>query len=407
LIIYLISKFKLKSFRNSIFANKFIQMAYSSAYKIGILGGGQLGRMLIQAAIDLDTKIKILDPDSNAPCKNIAHEFVNGDFKDFQTVVDFGQDCDLITIEIENVNLEALEALEAIGKKVYPQPSILRKIKDKRIQKQFFEDNHLPTAKFKLIDSKNEISISDWKTPFVNKLGEGGYDGKGVQIIRNKKDIEKAFDQPSLIEELIDFEKELAVVVARSENGEIKCFPVVEMVFHPDANLVEYLFSPALISKELEEEAIALAEQTIKAFGVVGLLAVEMFLTKEGKLLINEVAPRPHNSGHHTMKANLVSQFEQHLRAILNLPLGDTSQISTSAAMVNVLGAEGYEGEAYYEGMEKLLSLKGVHPFLYGKAITKPFRKMGHVTVIDSDFDKLKEKVNFVQKNLVVKTRQV
>jgi len=381
-------------------------MAYSSAYKIGILGGGQLGRMLIQAAIDLDIKIKVLDPDNNAPCKSIAHEFVKGDFNDFQTVLDFGQDCDFITIEIENVNLEALEALETKGKKVYPQPSILRKIKDKRIQKQFFEDNKLPTAKFKLIENKSKISTTEWNTPFVNKIGEGGYDGKGVQIIRNENDYAKAFDRPSLIEELVDFEKELAVVAARSENGEIKCFPVVEMVFHPEANLVEYLFSPALISKELEEKAIALAEQTIKAFGIVGLLAVEMFLTKAGELLINEVAPRPHNSGHHTIKANLVSQFEQHLRAILNLPLGDTNQISSSAAMVNILGAEGYEGEAYYEGMEKLLSLTGIHPFLYGKALTKPFRKMGHVTVIDSDFDKLKEKVNFVQNNLVVKTRQ-
>jgi 5-(carboxyamino)imidazole ribonucleotide synthase len=381
-------------------------MAYSSAYKIGILGGGQLGRMLIQAAIDLDIKIKVLDPDNNSPCKSIAHEFVKGDFNDFQTVLDFGQDCDFITIEIENVNLEALEALETKGKKVYPQPSILRKIKDKRIQKQFFEDNKLPTAKFKLIENKSKISTTEWNTPFVNKIGEGGYDGKGVQIIRNENDYAKAFDRPSLIEELVDFEKELAVVAARSENGEIKCFPVVEMVFHPEANLVEYLFSPALISKELEEKAIALAEQTIKAFGIVGLLAVEMFLTKAGELLINEVAPRPHNSGHHTIKANLVSQFEQHLRAILNLPLGDTNQISSSAAMVNILGAEGYEGEAYYEGMEKLLSLTGIHPFLYGKALTKPFRKMGHVTVIDSDFDKLKEKVNFVQNNLVVKTRQ-
>jgi 5-(carboxyamino)imidazole ribonucleotide synthase len=378
-------------------------MAYSSDMVLGILGGGQLGRMLIQSAIDFDLKIKVLDPDANAPCKSIAYEFVHGDFKDYETVLAFGKNCDVITIEIENVNLEALETLEKQGKKVFPQPSILRKIKNKRIQKQFFIDNELPTAAFLLTDSKKAIEEANWNLPFVNKLGEGGYDGRGVQMIRTKADYPKAFDEPSLLEELIDFDKELAVVAARSENGEIKCFQVVEMVFHPEANLVEYLFSPAIISKEIEDKAIALAERTIQSFEIVGLLAVEMFLTKEGEILINEVAPRPHNSGHHTIKANLVSQFEQHLRAILNLPLGDTSQISP-AAMVNILGAEGFEGPAFYEGMESLLAKKGIHPFLYGKAITKPYRKMGHVTVLDSDFDKLKEKVNFVQKSLVVKT---
>jgi 5-(carboxyamino)imidazole ribonucleotide synthase len=381
-------------------------MAYSSEMVIGILGGGQLGRMLIQSAIDFDLKIRVLDPDANAPCKSIAHEFVIGDFKDYETVISFGQQCDIITIEIENVNLEALEILEKQGKKVFPQPSILRKIKNKRIQKQFFIDNNLPTAKFLLTDSKKAIEDSEWNLPFVNKLGEGGYDGRGVQIIQTKADFQKIFDEPSLLEELIDFDKELAVVVARSENGEVKCFPVVEMVFHPEANLVEYLFSPANISREIEFKAIQLAQRAIESFGIVGLLAVEMFLTKDGEIIINEVAPRPHNSGHHTIKSNLVSQFEQHLRAILNLPLGDTSQISP-AAMVNILGAEGYEGPAFYDGMDDLLAVKGIHPFLYGKAITKPFRKMGHVTVMDSDFDKLKEKVNFVKKSLVVKTRQV
>lgn len=380
-------------------------MAYSSEIKIGILGGGQLGRMLIQSAIDFDIKIKTIDPDENAPCKAISHSFGHGDFKDYETVLKFGQDCDIITIEIENVNLEALETLEKQGKKVFPQPAILRKIKNKRIQKQFFIDNKLPTANFLLTDNQDAIKNSGWQPPYVNKIGEGGYDGKGVQIIRTAADIDKAFAEPSLLEELIDFEKELAVVVARSESGEVKCFPVVEMVFHPEANLVEYLFSPAKISEETTKKALDLAKRTAECFGIVGLLAVEMFLTKDGDILINEVAPRPHNSGHHTIKANLVSQFEQHLRAIMNLPLGDTSQIAT-AAMVNILGAEGHTGPASYEGMDSLLSETGVHPFLYGKAITKPFRKMGHVTVIEKDFDKLIEKVNFVKKSLIVKSNQ-
>jgi 5-(carboxyamino)imidazole ribonucleotide synthase len=345
--------------------------------------------------------IKTLDPDPEAPCKFISHEFHHGDFKDYDTVMRFGKDCDILTIEIENVNLEALEALEAAGKKVFPQPSILRKIKNKRIQKQFFVDNGLPTAPFKLTEDANEVALH--KPPFVNKLGEGGYDGRGVQVIRKREDLSKAFNEPSLVEKLVDFEKELAVVTARNEKGEIRSFPVVEMVFHPEANLVEYLFSPAHIPVAVASKAKELAEKTAEAFGIVGLLAVEMFLTREGELLINEVAPRPHNSGHHTLKANAVSQFEQHLRAISGLPLGDTSALSLSA-MVNILGAEGFEGPARYEGMDEVLALPGVHPFLYGKSITKPFRKMGHVSILDSDFDKLKEKVNFVQENLTVKS---
>ncbi|KPM49513.1 5-(carboxyamino)imidazole ribonucleotide synthase [Jiulongibacter sediminis] len=379
-------------------------MAYSTEKKLGILGGGQLGRMLIQAAIDFDIYIKAIDPDPSAPCKFIAHEFVNGDFKDYKTVMSFAEDCDVITIEIENVNLEALEDLEKQGKKVFPQPAILRKIKDKRIQKQFYADNQLPTAGFELTDNKDAVQKSSFELPFVNKLGEGGYDGRGVQLIRTNDDFQKAFEEPSLVEQMVDFEKELAVVVARSESGEITTFPVVEMVFHPEANLVEYLFAPAKINEELTQKATSLAKQTAECFGIVGLLAVEMFLTKNGEILINEVAPRPHNSGHHTLKANLVSQFEQHLRAILDLPLGDTSAVGPSA-MVNLLGEEGHTGPANYEGMEDVLGLPGVHPFLYGKAITKPFRKMGHITVVDADFDKLKEKVNFVKQTLKVTSK--
>jgi 5-(carboxyamino)imidazole ribonucleotide synthase len=376
-------------------------MSFRHATTIAVLGGGQLGRMLVQAAIDFDLTIKCLDPDSNAPCKDIAHQFVVGSLNDYDTVLAFAQDADIVTVEIENVSLEALEELERLGKKVFPQPSVLRKIKDKRLQKQFFIDNNLPTAEFILTENLLDLEENALFLPAVHKIGEGGYDGKGVQVIKNKDDIKKGFDVPGVLEKLVDFEKELAVVVARNEDGELKTFPVVEMVFHPVANLVEYLFSPAAVSDEVSAEAQRIAKETAEAFGVVGLLAVEMFLTKSGEILINEVAPRPHNSGHQTMKGNDVSQYEQHLRAILNLPLGATTPRGLSA-MVNLLGEENYEGNAVYEGMNEVLKVEGVHPFLYGKKITKPFRKMGHVTILDNQLDSLKEKVEFVKNTLKV-----
>jgi 5-(carboxyamino)imidazole ribonucleotide synthase len=376
-------------------------MNFDNTKKLGILGGGQLGRMLIQAAIDFDFKIKILDPDADAPCRYIAHEFVNGSLKDYETVMAFGADCDTITIEIENVNVDALEALEKQGKKVYPQPSVLRIIQDKRIQKQFYKEKSLPTADFILTDNQADLENHLDFLPAVHKLGKEGYDGKGVQVLRSASDVSKAFDKPSVLEKMIDFEKELAVIVARNADGEMKTFPVVEMVFHPEANLVEYLFAPAQISDEIAQKAEEIAKNTAKSFGIIGLLAVEMFLTKDSEILINEVAPRPHNSGHQTIRANDVSQFEQHLRAILNLPLGETNAHSMSA-MVNLLGEEGYSGEAIYEGIEKCIAIGGIHPFLYGKRFTKPFRKMGHVTIIAEDFEKLKEKVIFVKNNLKV-----
>lgn len=376
-------------------------MNFDNTKKLGILGGGQLGRMLIQAAIDFDLKIKILDPDADAPCRFIAHEFVNGSLKDYETVLAFGADCDTVTIEIENVNIEALEELERRGKKIYPQPSVLRLIQDKRIQKQFYKDNNLPTADFVLTENQSDLENLKDFLPAVHKLGKEGYDGKGVQVIRTADDITKGFDKPGVLERMVDFEKELAVIVARNVDGEMKTFPVVEMVFHPEANLVEYLFAPAEISEEIANKSEQIAKQTAATYGVVGLLAVEMFLTKDGEILINEVAPRPHNSGHHTIRANDVSQFEQHLRAILNLPLGETHAHS-KAAMVNLLGEDGFSGEAIYEGMNECIAQGGVHPFLYGKKYTKPFRKMGHVTIVEQDFEKLKEKVIFVKRNLKV-----
>lgn len=373
----------------------------SKNYKIGVLGGGQLGRMMIQAAIDLDLYIKILDPNSNAPCAHIAHEFVCGSFLDYDTVMAFGQDCQTITIEIENVNLEALEALQAQGKRVFPQPKVLRIIQDKRIQKQFYADNNIPTADFILTDNKEQVKQNEAFLPAFNKLGKGGYDGKGVQKIETSADFEKAFTAPSLLEKAINFDKELAIIVAKNEDGQIETFPMVEMAFHPTANLVEFLFSPTSCTTEIEEKAKQIAIDVAQKIDIVGLLAVEMFLTKNGDILVNEIAPRTHNSGHHTIQANYTSQFEQHLRAVLNLPLGNTSAFMP-AAMVNVLGEEGYEGEAIYQGLDIVLKEKGVFPFLYGKKTTKPYRKMGHVTILAQSIEMLKDRANFVKYNLKV-----
>ncbi|MBS1682271.1 MAG: 5-(carboxyamino)imidazole ribonucleotide synthase [Bacteroidetes bacterium] len=369
-------------------------------FKLGILGGGQLGRMLIQAGTDWNIQFSVLDPDPNAPCKELA-EFKTGKLTDYQTVIDFGSSCDLITIEIENVNISALKELAAQGKKVFPQPEVIERIQDKRTQKQFYKSRNIPTADFILTENKREAQKHVSFLPAVNKLGREGYDGRGVQILHIEKDLEKAFDAPGLLEKLIDFEKEISIIVARNENGEVKTFPPVEMVFHPEANLVEYLFSPADISEPTANEAEEIAKKIITDLNMVGLLAVEMFVTKDKKILVNEIAPRPHNSGHQTIEANVTSQYHQHLRAILNLPLGNTSIIQPSA-MVNVLGEEGFSGPANYVGLEETLSVPGVYIHLYGKKITKPFRKMGHVTIVDNEIEKLKQKTKFVKQTLKV-----
>jgi 5-(carboxyamino)imidazole ribonucleotide synthase len=375
-------------------------MSKSINQSIGILGGGQLGRMLIQSGIDFNIHFSVLDPDATAPCQSISN-FTNGKLTDFQTVVDFGKNCDLITIEIENVSVAALKELVKQGKKVFPQPEIIELIQDKRTQKEFYKKNNIPTADFILVENKEEVAKQASFLPAVNKLGKEGYDGRGVQILRTEKDLSKAFDAPGLLEKLIDFEKEIAVIVARNEKGEVTSYPSVEMVFHPEANLVEYLFAPAQIKESIAKEADRIARDIIQKLKMVGLLAVEMFVTKEGKVLVNEIAPRPHNSGHQTIEANVTSQYEQHLRAILNLPLGDTAALKPSA-MVNLLGEEGFSGEAKYQGMEKVLALAGTHVHLYGKKTTKPFRKMGHVTIVDADLESLKKKANFVKQTLKV-----
>jgi len=375
---------------------------FSQETKIGVLGGGQLGRMLVQSAINFNLDLKVLDPDPNAPCKSIS-QFEVGNLKDEATVHQFGKTCDVLTIEIEAVNIAALKRLEQEGVKVFPQPHIIEIIQDKRIQKQFYKQYNIPTADFILTETKADVIKNVHFLPAVHKLGKDGYDGRGVQIIRTESDLDKAFDAPGILEKLIPFEKELAVIVARNEKGEVNAFPVVEMAFHPVHNLVEYLFAPATLSEEISQKAKKIALEVIEKLELVGILAVEMFLTKDGEILVNEVAPRPHNSGHQTIEANHTSQYEQHLRAILNLPLGDTAE-KIPSAMVNLLGEDGFSGPAVYEGMDEVLKVSGVHVHLYGKKITKPFRKMGHVTICDSNLEKLREKAIFVKNTLKVKS---
>ncbi|MDP5171513.1 MAG: 5-(carboxyamino)imidazole ribonucleotide synthase [Bacteroidia bacterium] len=370
--------------------------------KLGVVGGGQLGRMLIQASIDFNVEIHVLDPDPEAPCKPYAHAFTQGSLDDYETVYQFGKDLDVITVEIEKVNADALATLKAEGKTVYPDPDILRMIQDKRAQKAYYQEHGLPTADFVLVNNASEVRELGWM-PAVNKLGKDGYDGRGVQILREPADFDKAFDAPGLVEKMVEFEKEIAIIVARNPQGDIKTYPLVEMVFHPEHNLVEYLYSPADVPVVQALRAREIAVDLVKSLDYVGLLAIEMFALKNGEVLINEIAPRPHNSGHHTIRACGTSQYEQHLRAILGLPLGDTTLL-TPAAMVNLLGAEGHTGPAVYVGMEDALAIPGVFPHLYGKAETRPFRKMGHVTIIDRDVDQLRDKVMRVKDILKVES---
>lgn len=362
---------------------------YGHSSRLGMVGGGQLGRMFIQEAINFDVHVHVLDPDANAPCKHIAHSFTQGSLNDYDTLYNFGLDKDVLTVEIENVNIEALEALEKLGKKVFPQPRVLRIIKDKGIQKEFYKEHNIPTAPFQLTNNLEEIKQLATQLPFVQKMRTGGYDGKGVQVLRIANDFENAFETPSVIEEMIPFEKEISIIVARNESGEMAVYPAVECEFSEEANLVEFLFAPANISTETENKAIELAKSVIEKLEMVGILAVELFLTKDGSLLVNEIAPRPHNSGHHTIECNVTSQFEQHMRSVLNLPLGSTAIIQ-AGAMINLLGEKGYEGDVFYEGLEKFIGKPGVHPHIYGKAQTKSFRKMGHVTIAGKDLNQVK-----------------
>ncbi|GAB2687216.1 5-(carboxyamino)imidazole ribonucleotide synthase [Mucilaginibacter koreensis] len=375
--------------------------AFYGDLRLGILGGGQLGRMLIQQAINYNVTVKVLDPDKEAPCRKLCDEFVTGSLSDYETVYNFGKKVDLLTIEIEKVNVDALEQLEREGVEVYPQPRVIRLIQDKGLQKQFFKENDIPTAEFQIISSAEQLKNSSIPFPYIQKLRRDGYDGKGVYKVVDENDLAGAFTAPSLIERWVDFEKEIAVIVARNERGEVSTFPLVEMEFNPEANLVEFLISPSTLPFEVQQEATAIAKKIAEDLRIVGLLAVEMFLDKEGRILVNELAPRPHNSGHQTIEGNVVSQFEQHLRAIFNQPLGNTESLS-NAIMINLLGEAGYEGPAVYQGIEKVLKCPGVYIHLYGKTLTKPFRKMGHVTIVDADREKAIERARMVQQTLKV-----
>jgi 5-(carboxyamino)imidazole ribonucleotide synthase len=373
--------------------------------KIGILGGGQLGKMLCQEASKLGIRLHVLEKDDTFPTAGVCPDITYGDFKNYEDVLEFGRKMDVITVEIEAVNTEALHLLEKEGKSVYPQPAILELIKDKGDQKTWYSHHQIPTSPFELFGNadtiRNAVKAGKWSVPFVQKSRKDGYDGQGVKIIRTEKDLIDLMDCPSLLEEMADIDKEISVIVARRPSGEVKSFPVVEMEFHPTANLVEFLFSPSRISKEQKERATKLAEKIANEMRIVGLLAVELFLTKSGDIWVNEVAPRPHNSGHQTIEGNITSQYAQHLRAILDLPLGDTEARSASV-MVNILGAPEHVGKAHYEGLDESLGISGAYIHLYGKKMTKPFRKMGHATIVDTSLEAAVEKAKILKSTLKV-----
>lgn len=368
--------------------------------KLGILGGGQLGRMFIQSAMRYGTPIHILDPNPHCPAANLCDSFTQGSFNDYDTVFDFGSGMDVLTIEIENVNTEALFQLEKEGVKVFPQPHLIKLIKDKGVQKQFYKDNNIPTADFELCDSLEEVEQKA-SFPIVQKMRKGGYDGKGVQILKSPEDLEQAFDVPSLLEKKIDFVKEISVIVARNEKGEIRSYPTCEQEFNPEANLVEFLFSPAKISQETEIQAQKIAKNIIEKLTMVGLLTVEFFVLDDGSVIVNEMAPRTHNSGHHTMECNYTSQFEQHYRSVMNFPLGST-EIIQPGVMINLLGDKNHTGTPVYEGINEVMKQEGVYVHLYGKTETKPFRKMGHITVVNPDLHKAIANAREVAKSVKV-----
>ncbi|MEO6037778.1 MAG: 5-(carboxyamino)imidazole ribonucleotide synthase [Saprospiraceae bacterium] len=379
---------------------------FSTTTKIGILGGGQLGKMLCLSAANWDFKTYVLDASPDYPAGQVCTGFSKGDFNNYDDVLAFGQDKDILTIEIEHVNTDALRALEQMGKTVHPSPRALDIIKDKGLQKEFYREQGIPTARYELFDDETQLKAAlaegRWTLPLVQKTRTAGYDGKGVAILRTPEDLTtKMLPGPCLAEKLVSVRTEIAVIAARNADDEVSVFPPVEMDFHPEANLVEFLLCPARVSPMVAAEVEALAERVIEAFGLCGLLAVEMFLTTDGQLLVNEVAPRPHNSGHHTIDSAQTSQYQQHLRAICNLPLGATTQLQP-AAMLNLLGEPGHSGPVHYSGLETCLAIEGVNVYLYGKSRTSPFRKMGHVTVTADTVEQALEKARFVKEHLKV-----
>ncbi|MDR0229253.1 MAG: 5-(carboxyamino)imidazole ribonucleotide synthase [Flavobacteriaceae bacterium] len=378
---------------------------FSTDFRLGILGGGQLGKMLLYDTRKFDIATNILDPSKDAPAQYGAREFFQGDLMDFETVYRFGKTVDVLTIEIENVNLDALDKLEEEGLKVFPSPKTLRLIQNKGNQKDFYTTHNIPTAPYKRFkDIKSLIQAAktnEVNLPFVWKSAQFGYDGNGVKVVRSIADLDTLPNVECIAEVMVPFKNELAVIVARSATGEIKTYPVVEMEFHPEANQVEYVICPARIDAVVADKARAIALQVSEKFNHVGLLAVEMFQTQDDEVLVNEVAPRPHNSGHYSIEASYTSQFEQHVRAILGLPLGNTDS-KVAGIMVNLVGAEGYTGQVFYEGMEEILAIDGVTPHIYGKRETRPFRKMGHVTIVNSDMTEARKIAQQVKETIKV-----
>ncbi|MEQ3665311.1 5-(carboxyamino)imidazole ribonucleotide synthase [Olleya sp.] len=378
---------------------------FSSDFKLGVLGGGQLGKMLLYNTRKFDIYTCILDNSNEAPSRMACNEFTKGDLMDFDTVYNFGKQVNVLTIEIENVNVAALEKLENEGVTVYPSSKTLRRIQNKATQKLFYQDHNLPTAPFSrfayVSEIEDAIDNGGLNLPFVWKAAQFGYDGNGVKIVRSIADLKDLPKGECIAEQLIPFKNELAVIVARSANGEMKTYPVVEMEFHPEANQVEYVICPARISPEVAKKAQDIALKTSEAFNHVGLLAVELFQTEDDKILINEVAPRPHNSGHQTIEGSYTSQFEQHIRAILGLPLGKTEN-KVASVMVNLVGAEGHTGQVHYKNIESIMAMDGVTPHIYGKKETRPFRKMGHVTIVDEDLNTARQIAEKVKNSIEV-----
>jgi len=378
---------------------------FSSNFTLGILGGGQLGKMMLYETRKFDITTHVLDPSSEAPCHIACDYFEQGNLMDFETVYNFGKKVDVLTFEIEGVNIEALEKLETEGVKVYPSAKTLRNIQDKGVQKQFYKTHRIPTSPFVVFQNKNKLNEAlvrkELHYPFVWKSCTGGYDGKGVSIIRDAEDLIPLAEGSCIAEKLIPFKNELAVIVARNPSGEVRTYPVVEMEFHPEANQVEYVICPARIDDAVAQKARTVATEVSEAFEHVGLLAVEMFQTGDDEILVNEVAPRPHNSGHYSIEASYTNQFEQQIRAILDLPLGNTDS-KVGGIMVNLVGAEGHEGDVHYQNMEQIMAMNGVTPHVYGKKQTRPFRKMGHVTVVNEDLSEARKIAEEVKKTIKV-----
>jgi 5-(carboxyamino)imidazole ribonucleotide synthase len=378
---------------------------FSSDFTLGILGGGQLGKMMLYETRKFDIRTKVMDASIDAPCKIACNEFVVGDLLDFDAVYNFGKKVDVLTIEIENVNIEALEKLEDEGVTVYPPTDALRIIQNKAKQKLFYIDHDIPTADFSRFayasEIKDSIEHGSLDFPFVWKSAQFGYDGQGVKIVRNSKDLEGLPQGECITEKMIPFKNELAVIVARNVSGDVITYPVVEMEFHPEANQVEYVICPARIDKKVAKKAQEIALKVSHSIKHVGLLAVEMFQTQEDGILVNEVAPRPHNSGHYSIEASYTNQFEQHIRAVLNLPMGKTDS-KVAGIMVNLVGAEGHTGNVVYENMEAILRLEGVTPHIYGKKQTRPFRKMGHVTIVHEHIEEARKIAQQVKETIKV-----